>query len=55
MTLTRPGASARTYSSLQMTCWEMDAPRPPYSAGQPKPVQPASASTFSQCRRVSNP
>ena len=40
MTLTRPGAPARAYSSLKMTCSVMDAPRPPYSAGQPRQVQP---------------
>jgi len=55
ITLTRPGALAFTYSSLKMTWWAMDAPLPPYSVGQPRPVQPASASTFSQRRRVSNP
>ena len=46
-TLTRPGALARTYSSLKMTWWAMDAPRPPYSTGQPMQVQPPAASTFS--------
>ena len=40
MTLTRPGAPARAYSSLKMTCWVMEAPRPPYSTGQPRQVQP---------------
>ena len=48
MTLTRPGAAARVYSSLKMTCSVMEAPRPPCSVGQPRQVQPPSASTFSQ-------
>ena len=48
MTLTRAGASARTYSSFQMTCWDMGAPRPPYSTGQPTQVQPSSPSLRSQ-------
>ncbi len=29
MTLTLPGAPARTYSSFQITCWAIVAPRPP--------------------------
>ncbi len=54
-TLTRPGALARTYSSLKITWWAMEAPRPPCSTGQPMPVQPSAASTFSHSSRVSNP
>ena len=54
-TLTRPGALARTYSSLKMTWWAMDAPRPPCSTGQPMQVHPSAASTFSHSSRVSNP
>ncbi len=55
MTLTRPGAAARAYSSLKMTCSVMDASRPPYSSGQPRQVHPPSASTLSQRRRASKP
>ena len=55
MTLTRPGAAARAYSSLKMTCSVMVAPRPPCSTGQPRQVQPPPASTFSQRRRTSKP
>ena len=40
-TLTRPGAWARTYSSLKMTWWAMEAPRPPCSTGHPMPVHPS--------------
>src|SRR5271166_1475252 len=54
-TLTRPGAPARTYSSLKITCWAILAPRPPCSAGQPRQVQPAAASSRSQRSRVSKP
>ena len=55
MTLTRAGASARTYSSFQMTCWDIGAPRPPYSTGQPTQVQPSRPSLRSQARRRSRP
>ena len=34
--LTRPGALAFTYSSLKITWWAMEAPRPPNSTGQPR-------------------
>ena len=55
MTFTRAGASARTYSSFQMTCWDMGAPRPPYSRGQPTQVQPSSPSLRSQAMRRPRP
>ena len=55
MTETRPGAAARAYSSLKMTCWVMVAPRPPCSTGHPRQVHPPSARTFSHRRRTSKP
>ena len=55
MWFTRPGASARAYSSAQMICWPTVALRPPCSVGQPRPIQPASPSTFSQRSRMSKP
>ena len=55
MWLTRPGASARAYSSAQMICWPTVALRPPCSTGQPRPIQPASPSRRSQRSRISKP
>src|SRR5207249_4355000 len=36
--LTRAGALALTYSTLKITCSVIDAPRPPYSSGQDRPI-----------------
>ena len=55
MWFTRPGRSARAYSSANITCCISVAPRPPCSLGQPSPIQPASPSTRSHARRTSNP
>src|SRR5690606_14098708 len=45
---TRPGPPARAYSSKKITCCSMEAPRPPYSVGQPTQVQPPAARCCSQ-------
>ncbi len=49
----RPGPPARAYSSWKITSWISDAPRPPSSRGQPRPVQPAAPRRRSQARRPS--
>src|SRR5437899_6804053 len=53
--LLRAGALARAYPSLKIPRSTIVAPRPPYSFGQPSPIQPASPSSFSQARPTSHP
>src|SRR5579872_4266342 len=48
--LTSCAAPLRAYSALKMATSTIDAPRPPYSAGQLMPTQPASASPACQAR-----
>src|SRR5205807_7752503 len=42
-------------SSLKISCWVMVPPRPPYSLGHPRPIEPASPSFFSHSRWTSQP
>ena len=49
----RYGACARASSSFRTTSWYVGAPRPPYSAGQVRPSQPAAASCSSHRTRTS--
>ena len=55
MWFTRAGASARAYSSAQMTCCASVAPRPPCTTGHPSPMNPARPSSRSHATRASNP
>ena len=48
---TRPGASARAYSSWKMTCIDQGRLRPPFSSGQPRPIQPSAPRRCSQAMR----
>ncbi len=50
---TRPGPPARAYSSWKMTSSTSEAPRPPCSFGQPRPVHPAWPRRRSHARRPS--
>ena len=50
---TRPGPPARAYSSKKIICSTSDAPRPPCSAGQPRPIQLSRPSSCSHAQRSS--